>query len=303
MRELRQQAGLADPRLTGHQRETALAAPRARERLVQPSARRLPPREGTTPNRREARRQRQAGRGRRSDAEVLTPQPRRQLARRRRRSKSQLARQPSREISVGAQRGRTITRSRQRQHHLALSRLVQRIPRGQQAGPPQRRAHFPGRRRRAHERNRRVRSFGRMPGAQLQHPLLVEALQHLAAAQRERLLAPARTDQLGERMQINPQALPAQLHGLARRPHMHGPRTERPTQLAERGPQARTGTRVEHVRPQPGRDLGTRMLTREGGKPAEHKARGSPRRHTGTRHPRIDLETTEQTNAQHRRKA
>ena len=73
MRELRQQTGLPDARLTGHQRDTALAAARARERLVQASARRLPPREGITPNRIEALGQRQAGRGRRRRAELLAP--------------------------------------------------------------------------------------------------------------------------------------------------------------------------------------------------------------------------------------
>ena len=73
MRELRQQTGLPNARLTGHQRDTALAAARTRERLVQASARRLPPREGVTPNRIEALGQRQAGRGRRGRTELLAP--------------------------------------------------------------------------------------------------------------------------------------------------------------------------------------------------------------------------------------
>ena len=77
VRELRQQPGLADARLAGDQRDAALAAARARERLVQAGDRRLPPREGATPSRSQALGQRQAGRGRRSRAELLAPQPRR----------------------------------------------------------------------------------------------------------------------------------------------------------------------------------------------------------------------------------
>ena len=92
VRELRQQPGLAYARLTGDQRDAALAAARACERLVQASARRLSPCESTIPSRSETLRQRQAGRGRRSRSELLTPQPRRLLARRRRGRKAQLAR-------------------------------------------------------------------------------------------------------------------------------------------------------------------------------------------------------------------
>ena len=49
--------------------------------------------------------------------------------------------------------------------------------------------------------------------------------------------------------------------------------------------------------------LGTRMLTWEGGKPAEKKACGSPGRDVDARHSRIDLETTEQPNTQHHRQS
>jgi hypothetical protein len=86
-------------------------------------------------------------------------------------------------------------------------------------------------------------------GSKLEHPLLIELLQHLAPAERERLLAPVGSDQLGERAQVHPQARPAELDRLARRRHMHGCRTERPPQLAERIPQARTSARIEHVWP------------------------------------------------------
>jgi hypothetical protein len=60
--------------------------------------------------------------------------------------------------------------------------------------------------------------------------------------------------------------------------------------------------------PRPGqvledRGAGTRMLTGEGGKPAEEKACGSPGRHVDARRPRIDLETTEQANARHHRQS
>ena len=73
VRKLRQHTGLPNARLTGHQRDTALAAPHPRERLVQTSARRLPPREGITPNRIKALGQRQAGCGRRGRTELLAP--------------------------------------------------------------------------------------------------------------------------------------------------------------------------------------------------------------------------------------
>ena len=96
-----------------------------------------------------------------------------------------------------------------------------------------------------------------------------------------------------------PYALPAERNALARRPHMHRRWTERRTQIAERGAQARTRARVEHVRPQPGRDLGPRMLTRKRRKPAEQQPCRPPRRHIDAGHPCLDLKTTDQANAQH----
>ena len=82
---------------------------------------------------------------------------------------------------------------------------------------------------------------------------------------RESLLEPTRADQLRESAQVDPQPLAAEPYRLARRPQMHGRRTERPAQLAECRAQTRPRARVEHVRPQPGRHVSTGMLAQARG--------------------------------------
>jgi hypothetical protein len=66
-----------------------------------------------------------------------------------------------------------------------------------------------------------------MARPQLEHPLFVEPLEQLASAERERLLAPPRRDQLREVEHVDPDAVAVEAHRVPRRPHVDGSRTER----------------------------------------------------------------------------
>lgn len=77
-------------------------------------------------------------------------------------------------------------------------------------------------------------------------------------------------------------------------------RTERRTQVAQGGAETGAGARVKNVGPEPGCNLGARMLAGKGSEPRQQQARRPSRRHLHFLYPGIDLQTAEQANAQHR---
>ena len=168
---------------------------------MKPGHRRLAARERAAGRDLQAPRERQAVR---IDVKPLAPKPRRELARRRRGGDAQLARQPPGEGGVRAQRGRAISRLTEREHQLALRGLVQRIPRGETARPGEHRARVARLPRRANQRDGSIRALGGVAGAEIEHPLTVQPLEELAAAERQRRFRLPDRDELGKRAQVDP---------------------------------------------------------------------------------------------------
>ena len=226
-RELGEQARLADTRLAGDERHAALASPGA-ARAPREAGRIAASRPGKAPCPRpqQAPRERQAVR---VHVEPLASKPRRELARRRRGGDAQLPRQPPGEGGVRAQRGRAISR-------LTASASISSRCAVSSSG--------------SHAARRRAQaSAAPASPACLAARTSATAASARSAAWRERRSSthspssPSSTsprqsdsassgrptrDELGERAQVDPQAVAAELDRLARRPQMDGRRRRAP---------------------------------------------------------------------------
>ena len=105
---------------------------------------------------------------------------------------------------------------------------------------------------------------------ELVHPFVLEARQQLAPAQLERLIEPFVLQVLTERGGVDPHPGTVEANAFTCREHSVAPLgAERSADRPDRVPQARAGARVQHLRPETGGQVGSRVaagVEREPGK-------------------------------------
>ena len=258
--QLVDEAGLADAGLAGDRDDAAAPVARGRPDVEQH------PQLAFAPDERErglGRGSRRADRGGRRalrrgllGAHLVEDRPRRRRGR-----DAQLAAQALGEPVVHADRRRALPRRGQPAHQTTVRRLVEAVERGLAACPRERRlgvAAGLGLPREPLEHGPEALAMRR---PRLDGPVVVEALEQVAAAaQRDRLLEAARGAELLEGERVDPDRAPAvEADPVGVGGERAGGRPQRPPQRPDRSPQARPCARVEHVGPEARGQVRTRV--------------------------------------------
>ena len=246
LEQLEDEAGLADARV-GRDRDDG--AP-ARARLV-PRREQLGELPLATDERQPARAGPDGRRRGRLGAQRVDGRPRR-----RGRGQPQLAPQALGQPLVDGDGGGPLPGGGEPAHEPPVRLLVEAVEIGLAARPPERRLAVAGRLRVAGEALEHRAEPLAVRRARLGDPVLLEALEQVAVAQRDGLLPAPGRDELLERARVDPQrAVVLEADPVAvGRDHGAG-RPERAAQRPHGGAQARAGARVEDVRPEARRDV------------------------------------------------
>ena len=276
------QARLADPRRAGDERRPPAAGAHVLPASAQPLERIRAPDESSREARARQRRGeggapgRPAGAGAERFDGQLGAQPGRQLARGHGRSDRQLGTQARGEALVLRERPSRVARGHEVTHQRPVGRLVERVERRAPAREPDGVAVVRARRGSVRERAERSAAPLAVLLARTQRPLVLQAGEQVAVAERQRVLRAPGGEQRAkrERVDLDVRREPDAVAVGAQRV---GARPECGAQARERGAQARPGAAVEHVRPERGRDVGARVAPRVQCQPRQQRAHGSRR--------------------------
>ena len=178
--------------------------------------------------------------------------------------------QPLGKLPAGRQRGGAVARVREPLDQAPIGRFGERIERHLGAREPDRLGRVPGGARGVLER------FGepvRVLLTGLVRPVVLEAVQDRSAASLECAGDIALVERLLERARVDPEVRALERDGLPGRNHVAGRRAQGLAELGQGHPQAGAGRLVEHVGPEPRRQLGTRLWARVQRKIGEHRSR------------------------------
>ena len=200
-------------------------------------------------------------------------QPLDELARLRRRSDPQLAAHAVAQALVDGDRGGAVAGPPEALDQRPVALLGERIELDLLARPAQTGDVVAGRVGQRREPLERVADGLAMTVTRLPGPVLLEAGEQLARAQRERLGELAAFDELVERVQVDPDVV-AQADLVTRGEQVaRAAGTERGAQRVQRRAQARARAGIEHVRPQARRELRAAVHAGVQRQPAEQRAR------------------------------
>ena len=205
---------------------------------------------------------------------------------------------PSAETLVGGERGGAVALGREAADVRAPPLLGVRVQRDLLTRQPDGRGAVAARLGRIGERAQPRGQALAVRVALGQHPVLLEAGQQLAVAQRERLLGPARREQRLDLARVDPFGVERDRvavgnEAAARRP-------ERAAELVERRAQAGPRARVEDVGPEPRGDRGARVAAGMQREEAEQLAGAAARRRVERGPVGLEGETPEHAHAEHR---